>query len=71
MAFPSFMSTCTPANVASGWLDATIPFLAITENFSAMTTPFSIYSNKIQRSKLALSLILNFEPGTLNCVWRV
>ncbi len=31
-ALPPFMRTCTPANVASGWLDATIPFLANVEN---------------------------------------
>jgi hypothetical protein len=36
MALPPFMSISTPANVANGWLDATMPFLASTENFSAI-----------------------------------
>ena len=32
MALPPFMRISTPANVASGWLEATMPFLARTEN---------------------------------------
>ena len=32
IALPPFMSICTPASVASGWLDATMPFLANVEN---------------------------------------
>jgi hypothetical protein len=33
---PPFMSICMPAKVASGWLDATMPFLAMVENSFAM-----------------------------------
>jgi len=32
MALPPFMRMRTPARVASGWLEATMPFLATTEN---------------------------------------
>ena len=31
-ALPPLMRICTPAKVASGWLDATMPFFAIVEN---------------------------------------
>ena len=63
MAFPPFASICTPAKVASGWLDATMPFFAITEKFSAMRAPLPIYSDKINR---AISLGIsssNLEPS--------
>jgi hypothetical protein len=32
MALPPLIRICTPARVASGWLDATMPFLAKVEN---------------------------------------
>ena len=38
MALPPFMRICTPARVASGWLDATMPFLANVENFLTLIT---------------------------------
>jgi hypothetical protein len=36
MALPPSIKILTPAKVASGWLETTMPFLAMTENFSAM-----------------------------------
>jgi hypothetical protein len=36
MALPPFIKILTPAKVASGWLETTMPFFAIVENFSAI-----------------------------------
>src|SRR6266511_917158 len=52
MALPPFMSICTPASVASGWLDATMPFLATTENFPDIVS----LANELSRNKLRVSI---------------
>src|ERR1043166_7313041 len=39
IALPPLMRILTPASVASGWLETTIPFLAKTENLPAINSP--------------------------------
>src|ERR1700757_3682692 len=53
MAFPPAIKIFTPAKLASGWLDATIPFLAKIENFVGIKFTLTLtLSHRNGRGKL-------------------